>query len=234
MNFIGRLFHTMERSSAGSRGTSETVLSMCGDIIPHSALFAGDDLYTPKLIKKRFGCDLLSVFTDEERTKQALEMGLEACTVRLFELPECGAGYDFLWYNGFVEYDGIETRIDRIKSAVKSGGTTVYRTLCWLIDPSPDTYSYCTRRFGVIEPFDKVLGIAKEQGFKIKDFYIAPKTDWTKNFYDPLSVAAAEYEHTHPESADVLSAMNELRREIDMFELHCEEYSYVYYILQRK
>jgi len=224
----------MERSSAGSRDTAETVLSMCGDIRLRSALFAGDDLYTPKLISERTGCDLLSVFTDEERTKQALGIGLDARTVRLFELPECDEGYDFLWYNGFAEYDGVETRLDRIKSAVKPGGTAVYRTLCWLIDPSPDTYGYCTRRFGVIEPFDKVLGIAKEQGFKIKDFYIAPKTDWTKSFYAPLSAAAAEYERTHPESADVLSAMNELRRETDMFELHCEEYSYVYYILLRK
>ncbi len=234
MNFIGRLLRTMERSSAGSRDTTETVLSMCGDMRPQSALFAGDDLYTPKLIMERTGCSLLSVFTDEERTRQALDAGLDARTVKLFELPGQEACYDLLWYNGFAEYDGVDVRLEQIKSVAKPGGTAVYRTLCWLIDPSPDTYGYCTRRFGIIEPFDKVLSMAKEQGFKIKDFYIAPITDWTKSFYAPLSAAAAEYEQTHPESADVLSAMTELRRETDMFELHCEEYSYVYYILLRK
>ncbi len=232
MNFIGRLLWTMERSSAGSRETTEAVLSMCGDIKPSAALFAGDDCYTPSLIKERTGCAALSVFTDGERTKQALDMGLDARTVQLFELPKCDAGYDLVWYNGFVEYDGIDLRLEKIRSCVKHGGTAVYRTLCWLIDPSPDTQGYCTRRFGIIEPFDMVIFKAKEQGFKIRDFYIAPKTDWTKNFYIPLTAAALEYEQSHPEEADVVSAMGGLRRETDMFELHCEEYSYVYYIMK--
>ena len=45
------------------------------------------------------------------------------------------------------------------------------------------------RRFGKPEALDAVLRNAKEQGFKIRDFYIAPKTDWTHGLYEPLKNA---------------------------------------------
>lgn len=232
MNFIGRLLRDMERSSAGSENTAQRVLSMCGAISPKTALFVGDDAFTPKLIRERTGCAVTAAFHDEARTQQAACAGIEAQTVGLFELPALDGGYDLLWYNSVVEYDGVPQRIEQLRTHCAWGGTAVFRALCWLAEPSPDTVPFCEHRFGIIEPLDRIIVYARENGFRVEDFYIAPKTDWTDNYYKPLSAALLQYTGTHPDDSEAGACRGELSRETEMFALHCEEYSYVYYIMK--
>lgn len=216
MDLRGVLFESMERSSAGSRATSERVISMLPSV--KSAVYFGDESVTPTLLKEA-GCEVYALLTDENRAKEC-----GARYVNSFELPENSAEYDVIWYNGIAELEPIVLKLQQLKERCKKGGRVVFRVMCWLIDPSPDTKSYCAKRFGVIEPLDRVLLYAKQAGFAVEDFCIAPRSDWTENFYKPLLKAAQEY-------ADI-NDMDELKKEVDMFELHSEEYSYVYYILK--
>ena len=101
-----------------------------------------------------------------------------------------------------------------------------------LTEPSPDTKVFCQRRFGQILPLDRVLVLAKEQGWKVQDFYIAPKSDWNAGYYTPLLAAAEKYAGVHKEDSSVSLGMSELRKEAGIFEAHCEEYSCLYYILK--
>lgn len=223
MNFTGAFFGGMERSSAGSEATSLRVISMLSGA--KSALYFGDECATPRLLKEA-GCEVTALITDEGRARS-----LGAKFVKSFELPENSAEYDVIWYNGIAELEQPALKLAQLKERCKKGGRIVFRALCWLIDPSPDTKSYCSKRFGVIEPLDRLLLHAKQAGFSVEDFYISPRSDWTDNFYKPLLKAAQEYSDAHDES-EALSGLGELKKEVDMFELHCEEYSYVYYILK--
>lgn len=198
--------------------------------MPRKALFVGDDCFTPSLIAQT-GCELTAAFTDEARVEEAVGLGLNGQAVQLLELPQTDGGYDLVWYNGTVEFDGVVPRLETLKSRTKKGSTVVFRTLCWLIEPMPDTQRYYEQRFGIIEQMYAVVPKIKELGFKIRDFYIAPKSDWREHFYKPLSRAAQEYSGTHPDSSDVTAGIAELDKEIDMFERHGEEFSYVYFII---
>ena len=232
MNFISVLLKELERSSPGSEATARQVISLLGGVSPKSALFVGDDIITPDLITERFGCALKAAFTEPFRAEQGSAAGLDSSTVQLFELPGENGGYDLVWYNGIVEFDGCVQRLEQLRQKLKPGGTLVYRAVSWLTDPSPDTKLFCNRRFGKILPLDKVLVLAKEQGYKVQDFYIAPKSDWYGGYYDPLIAAAESYAGVHKEDSAVSLGMSELRKEYGIFEMHCEEYSCVYYILK--
>ncbi len=227
MNFISILHGSLERSSAGSRATSQQVISLCG--AKGKALFLGDEAVTPLLLKES-GCEVAAAIADERRAATA--QGVEIISAEQFELPQNSADFDLLWYNGTVEFDGAAHRLEQLRSSCKKGGTVVYRALCWLIEPSPDTRRFCESRFGKLPQMDSVLLTAREAGFRVMDFYIAPKTDWTENYYRPLLEAAAQYAASHGEDAAFGSGFGELKRETEIFELHCEEYSYVYYILK--
>lgn len=232
MNLISVLLHELDRSSPGSTGTAKQVLSMLNNLTPQSALFVGDDITTPQLIAEKFGCALKSAFTDDHRTEQGKAAGLDASAVQIFELPGENGSYDLIWYNGIVEFDSCAQRLEQLRQKLKKGGTLVYRAVSWLTDPSPDTKVFCQRRFGQINALDKVLVLAKERGWKIQDFYIAPKTDWSAEYYTPLLAAVERYADSHKEDSTVSLGMSELRREAGIFEMHCEEYSCVYYILK--
>lgn len=230
MTFISVLLHDLERSSPGSEDTAREVLSMLRGIAPGKALFVGDEVITPRLVAEKFGCRLESAFTDEFRAGQGTAAGLDSSVVQLFELP--GDGFDLIWYNGIVEFDGCEQRLAQLRDKLNRGGTLVYRAVSWLTEPSPDTKMFCQRRFGKILPLDKVLVLAKESGWHVQDFYIAPKSDWQKGYYEPLIAAAEKYAGIHKDDSSVSLGMSELRKEHDIFEAHCEEYSCVYYILK--
>ena len=230
MNFIGTLLRNMERSSAGSEETVKKVMALCGKISPENALFVGDDCITPQVLGRNCR-KLISAFTEEYRAAQASESGLDSRLVQLFELPEAKGGFDFIWYNGTVEFDGVTQRLNTLKERMAEG-IAVYRALCWLIEPMPDTRLYYERRFGIIEQMYTVVYKAKELGFGIKDFYIAPKSDWRDGYYKPMNAAAREYGSANPENSDVSAGLSLLDRETDMFERHGEEFSYIYFILE--
>lgn len=232
MNFIGTLLRDMERSSAGSEATAKKVIELCGEFSPKKALFAGDDCFTPTLIKSRSG-ELIAAFSEDYRAEQAARCGLNAVSVQPFELPETAGGFDFIWYNGTVEFDGVTRRLNMLKERM-SEGLAVYRALCWLIEPMPDTRRFYERRFGIIEQMYAVAGEAKELGFGIRDFYIAPKSDWRDGYYKPLAAAAGSCGAAEPENGDVSAALGMLDKETDMFERHGEEFSYIYFILELK
>lgn len=231
-SFLSAIIEQMDRSTAGSEDTARRVMQMCKGK-PRNALFFGDDVFTPKLISETTGAKLLATFGEQFRAENAAAAGLDARTVGAYEIATTDGGWDFIWYNGLTETDGVPRRLEQLHSALSTGGVAVYRTLCWLIDPSLDTESYVERRFGRPEALDEILRKAKEQRFSIEDFYIAPKSDWRRNFYEPMSELMRKFEGVSDEE-DVASGVGEINKEIYMFDLHSGEYSFVYYVLKAK
>lgn len=228
--FQNAVIEKMERSTAGSGETARRVLQMCKGVELKNALFFGDDILTPRLIAEETGARVLATFGEDSRTKAALSAGLNARTVGAYELLKTDGGWNFVWYNGVTEPIGISERAGELRSVLAAGGTAVFRTLCWLIDPSPDTKSYVCKRFGRVVPLDEAVRMIKESGAKIGDFYIAPKSDWKANYYEPMSEIVCELEGA---SEDDTMGIGEINKEIYMFNLHSEEYSFVYFKINR-
>ncbi len=231
MSLISNLINGLERPTAGSEETARNVMDMCKKISADNALFVGDELFTPALIQKTTGAKVSACFTEKNRAERAEAKGFSASVVMPFEIPSGENGWDFVWYNGTTSLEGSARLLEAVYDSLKSKGKAVFRTLCWLIDPSPDTKCYVERRFGRPEALDSVLRCAKEQGFKVLDFYIAPKTDWTHGLYEPLKNAMQQLDGEREDGEE--SGISELNKEIYMFELHSEEYSFVYYILEK-
>lgn len=236
MGFVNDLIERMDRSTAGSEDTARRVLAMSGIKSADKVLFFGDDLTTVRLIAET-GADVTATFAEKSRAEAAEKAGFKVEADWEHGVPEADGGWDALWFNGLTEPDGVAGRLERIRDKLKSKGAAVYRTFCWLIDPSLDTKSFVERRFGRPVQIDAVLREAKALGFTVEDFYIAPKSDWRQGFYEPMKALVQELEGSGELSdpnGEAQSGAGELRREMDMFELHSEEYSFVYYVLRKK
>ncbi|MDE6727383.1 MAG: hypothetical protein K2J80_05520 [Oscillospiraceae bacterium] len=230
MGFVNILIEQLDRSTAGSEDTVRKVLKMCSIKKTDKVLFFGDDLHTPRIIAKETGADILATFGEEQRARAAEDAGLRSQSVGMYEVLGTDGGWNVIWYNGLTEPDGIPRRLEQLRGNLADSGIAVYRTLCWLIDPSPDTKSYIERRFGRPVPLDAVLREAKSSGFAVEDFYIAPKSDWKQHFYEPLSELVKRFEGL---DSDEAAGIGEINKEMYMFDLHSEEYSFVYYVLRR-
>lgn len=231
MSFYNDLLRQMERSTAGSEDTSRKVMELCGKVSAQKALFFGDDLFTPALIAEKTGAEVLASFYEDYRAVKAEELGMKTRVVGAYEIASNEGGWDFIWFNGSAEPDGVGRRFEQLRNGLGKGKTAVYRTLCWLIDPSPDTKGFVEHRFGRPMPLDSVLISAKEAGFKVLDFYIAPRSDWTEGYYRPMNELLGKIERESDGEGDDNMGIGEVNKETYMFDLHSEEYSYVYYIL---
>ncbi len=232
MNLLDIFFEQIGRYSPGSEDTSAKVVSLCGK--GETAFYIGSDITTAVKLKEAGYSVRLGVSEQgyDEKKKAITAVGIEPVRLKFFELPDYAFEADLFWCDGTVELNSIQKRLEYLKSHCKKGNTVVLRTLSWLIEPSPDTRKYCKARFGEVLPFDEVLRLAKDAGFKIVDFYISPKTDWTVNYYTPLLKLSEEYLASQDVQESVAIGISKLRKEAEVFELHCEEYSYVYYILK--
>lgn len=232
MNLISVLLRQSDHSSPGSRATAEKVFSMLTGIKPEKALFIGDDFYTPELLAKNYGSCLTAAFTEAFRVERGIAAGLNAVELCQCFMPESDNDCDLIWYNGFSEPESCVQRLEQLRSRLRKGGVLVYRAVCWLTEPSLDTKKFCQQRFGEMLPLDKILVLAKEHGWRVQDFYIAPKADWYAGYYSLLTEAAEKYAELHQEDSGVYAGINELHSEAAIFDAHCEEYSCVYYILK--
>ena len=70
MSFYNDLLMQMERSTAGSENTARKVMELCGKVGAQNALFFGDDLFTPQLIAKNTGAELLATFYEDFRAER--------------------------------------------------------------------------------------------------------------------------------------------------------------------
>lgn len=229
MNLLDTFFEQISRYSPGSEDTSAKVVSLCGK--GNTALYIGSDIKTAVKIKEA-GYSVRSGVSEKGYAEKLKTVGIEPLDISFFELPDYAFEADLFWYDGRVELNRIQQRLEYLRSHCKKGNTVVLRTLSWLIEPSPDTKKYCKARFGEVLPLDEVLRLAKDTGFKIVDFYISPKSDWTTNYYTPLLKLSEEYIASNGDEESVLIGISKLKKEIEVFEMHCEEYSYVYYILK--
>ena len=73
MNLISVLLQQLDRSSPGSVETAKQVIGMLNGAAPETALFFGDDTYTPRLISEKFGCRLCAALTDDQRAERAVQ-----------------------------------------------------------------------------------------------------------------------------------------------------------------
>ena len=76
MSFYNDLLMQMERSTAGSDDTACKVMELCGRVNAQNALFFGDDLFTPRLIAKKTGAELLATFYESFRAERAAALGM--------------------------------------------------------------------------------------------------------------------------------------------------------------
>ena len=70
MNLISVLLQQLDRSSPGSVETAKQVIGMLNGAAPETALFFGDDTYTPRLISEKFGCRLCAALTISAPSKE--------------------------------------------------------------------------------------------------------------------------------------------------------------------
>jgi len=169
-------------------------------------------------------------------TKIKRETGVETvnCSMDSLEKSFSNASFDLIWSEGAVYIMGLANGLKHWKPFLKQGGIIGFSHISWIQDnPPKELLDYWEENYPQITTLDENKKIIDEEGYEIKDYFILPSTDWTKNYYEKISerLEMLEKKALSPVEKDVIEMH---REEIEMYDKYGDYYGYVFFIISPK
>lgn len=244
MDFFSEIFTKLPRLGPGSTESTMSAVKMLPPLKNAKILDigCGNGGQTITLAKAFPDAEITAVDIDEaqlERLNKAIaQMKLNgrvnAMNRSMHDLKFADESFDLIWCEGAIYNIGFAEGISAWKRYLKKNGFLVVSEASWISEPSIETKKFWSDAGCVLNFLDKNLIIIKEAGYNVIDFYIQPKTDWTDNYYKPMQEQIDRINEQYSKDIEAERVSSRLRQEIQMFSDHCEEYSYVFYIMKNK
>lgn len=150
------------------------------------------------------------------------------------EMVFADESFDLIWAEGAFYNTGFESAIKQWKQLLKPGGYLIGRELSWLKPaPSEESRSCWQEKYPGIDTVENKIKQIEAAGYFVKGHYICPKTDWTKNYYNHLQKNINRMREDYMGINEAMEAADMLQEEIDFYRVHSDEYSYVFYAMER-
>ncbi len=197
---------------------------------------AGSGFQT-RVLKKLVDGKITALDTTEiYLTKIKRETGVETvnCSMDSLEKSFSHASFDLIWSEGAVYIMGLANGLKHWKLFLKQGGIIGFSHISWIQDnPPKELLDYWEENYPQITTLDENKKIIDEEGYEIKDYFILPSTDWTKNYYEKISerLGMLEKNKLSPVEKDVVEMH---REEMEMYDKYGDYYGYVFFIISLK
>ncbi|WP_211349110.1 class I SAM-dependent methyltransferase [Nocardioides litoris] len=233
-----RAHQGLPREAPGSRGTTELLLRLAGDLpgepdvldlgcgtgpaaVPLAELTGG----------RVTGVDLHAGFLDDLRRRaEAAGVGdrVTALPASIDDLPLPDACADLVWAEGSAYVVGFDAALTGWRRLLRPGGVLVLTEAEWLVpDPSPGARAFWDPGYPAMRTTAGNIAAAERLGWTVRATYVLPDSDWAE-YYDPLRARLEELR-----AAGVPDGLvDQVGEEIGVREWHGAEYGYTGYVLR--
>jgi SAM-dependent methyltransferase len=238
---VFRLFEGLPRQGPGSDGCTLEALRRLPALPPTPRVLdlgcgAGrSSLVLAEALRARVvAVDSHQAFLDQLRAT-AEERGLD----HLIE-PRCAdmatpglpaGGVDLLWSEGAIYFLGFEEGLRLWRPLLAPGGCLAVTECSWLsADPPAEAAAFFAEGYPGMAGIEENVLRARAAGFEVLDHFTLPPKAWWDEYYTPLQEHMARLE---PDAGpDLVAAIAETRREIELFRRYGDAYGYVFYLMR--
>ena len=151
----------------------------------------------------------------------------------MFDIAFDDNSFDIIWAEGSIYIIGFERGLKEWKRFLKPGGYLICTEISWLKEnPSSDSYNFWIEGYPEIDTINNKIKKIEESKYTVKEHFICPTTDWTTNYYNPLSQNLDTMRKKYNGNEQAADVINMLQSEIDLYTRYNDEYSYVFYIAE--
>lgn len=136
--------------------------------------------------------------------------------------------FDIVFCEAAIEIIGFRKGLSEWKRLLKPDGHMVVSDISWLRNPSSESRKFWKNIYSEVDTIDNKISKIKSEGYEFIDYVIVPKDDW-KSYHEKLE------KNLNALSGDKSAKefVNQIRKEIEMYRHHSDDYSYVFYIMRK-
>lgn len=235
-DYFDKLFERMKRLGPGSRESSRKALEFypAGGTLKLLALGCDAGMHTFLLAEALPEAEITAIDKHAPDIQSGYSDRIGGLVKSMSEMVFADESFDLIWAEGAFYNTGFEPEIKRWKQFLKPGGYLIGSELSWLKpDPSEESRSYWQKKYPGIDTVENKIKQIEAAGYLVKGHYICPPTDWTKNYYNHLQKNINRMREDYMGINEAMAAADMLQEEIDLYRAHSEDYSYVFYAMER-
>ena len=142
--------------------------------------------------------------------------------------------FDVIWSEGAAYIMGFGNALRKWKRMVKNHGYVVISECTWLtVAPSSAAQSFWDEAYPAMQTLEQNTELAKDAGYEVTGTYILPPEAWQNEYYAELEPRLAAALAQHRPGTREWKDLDEVRREIEVFRAHGNQYGYVFYALRK-
>jgi hypothetical protein len=105
--------------------------------------------------------------------------------------------------------------------------------VCWTRpDPPRDCTVFWEQEYPAIGDVETRLRAIAECGYEAVGHFTLPPSSWWDEYYRPLQQNIALFRKRHADEPDAQQLVNRVQREIDVWHLYAEFYSYEFFVMR--
>lgn len=142
--------------------------------------------------------------------------------------------FDLIWSEGAIYLMGFAAGLSICRRFLKPGGWVVVSELTWLMpEPPAEAREFWARNYPAMRARAENEGIVIEAGYEAPATFVLPTADWWENYYGPGERRLLEVRERYADDRETVAALDEIRREYDLFRAHSDAYGYVFYVMRK-
>ncbi len=153
-------------------------------------------------------------------------------SMHAMEFPD--ESFDLIWSEGAIYIMGFGNGLRAWKPMLKQRGYLVVSECTWLtVAPSRDAQDFWDEAYPAMQTMEQNVEAAQESGYEVLGTYVLPPEAWQNEYYAALEPRVEQLLPTLTQGTRPWRTVDQVRREIEVFRAHGNQYGYVFYALRK-
>ena len=245
--YFNEAFEGLTRLAPGSERSTKTAISMVD--IPRDKkinildIGCGAGAQTLVLAEMFPNAHIKAIDTSEhflaELRMHLVEKGLservDVLNLSMFDMDFPLESFDIIWAEGSIYIAGFQRGLNEWNPFLKQDGYLVCSEISWLhTNPAIESKVFWEQGYSDMNTIPAKIKQIEDAEYSYQSSFPLPKEDWTEEYYKPLENNLHQMKEKYEGNDVALGIVDMLQQEIDLYNQHYRDYSYVFYVMKNR